>query len=215
MPTTYTLEDSELLRLRDKTILITGAASGIGRSAAEIAHQHGANVILGDWNQEDGDGLARQLKDRCVFRKCDVSNWDDVLDLFEAGSRAFGRIDAVLSNAGVSREADFTADKVDPETGRLLPPDVKVLNVNLLGAIFTTKAAIHYLGKEADGPKQIVITGSAASFLDTPPLHLYCASKTGILGFMRSLRSQILGRGISVNMVAPWLTSASRLPLGY
>jgi NAD(P)-dependent dehydrogenase (short-subunit alcohol dehydrogenase family) len=134
-----------------------------------------------------------------------------VLSLFEDAHARFGTIHAVLSNAGVSSEGrqNFLTSQLSPE-GRLLPPDTTTLDVNLLGMVYMAKCAIHYFSMWPEVKCQLVMTGSAASFIDTPPLHLYCASKAGILGFMRSLRTQIgenKGKNVTVNMVAPWMTS--------
>ncbi|KKY20212.1 putative short-chain dehydrogenase reductase sdr [Diplodia seriata] len=226
--TTYHLDDSEFQALKGKTIIITGAASGIGRAAVQIAHKHGANVAIADWNEAAGQALQTELNDpeHILFHRTDVSSWPSVLSLFDATAGHFpGRpLDAVLSNAGVNTE-DFAAtiDATDPSTGALLPPDLSTVNVNLVGQIYVVKAALHYFGRQQqqqlDGEegkrrrrrRQIVMTGSAASFVDCPPLHLYCASKTGVLGLLRGLRSQVEARGVSVNMVAPWMTETPML----
>lgn len=144
-----------------------------------------------------------------IFHKTDVSNWDSVISLFDATINTFSSLHAVLSNAGINTE-DFAAtiDKVDPATGKPLPPSLKTVDVNLTGQIYMAKAALHYFKKYAsDGVRrQLVMTGSAASFIDCPPLHLYCASKMGVLGLLRGLRTQVEARGVTVNMVAPWMT---------
>ncbi|GME34931.1 Short-chain dehydrogenase/reductase SDR [Neofusicoccum parvum] len=183
--TTYDLDDAEFQALKGKTIIITGGASGIGRAAVKIAHSYGASVAIADWNEAEGESLRAELKDpeHVLFHKTDVSNWENVLSLFDTTISTLGPIQAVLSNAGVNTE-DFasTIDKIDPATGKLLPPSLKTMDVNLTGQIYMAKAALHYFGKwKGDGVKrQIVMTGSAASFIDCPPLHLYCA-KTPML----------------------------------
>lgn len=98
-----------------------------------------------------------------LFRKCDVSCWDDVLELFQAGYLKFGTIDVVLANAGVNEIGSMLEDKIDPVSGKLQPPNLATLNINLLGVIYTAKCAIHYFAKLA-GKKtcQLVLTGSAA-----------------------------------------------------
>lgn len=105
-------------------------------------------------------------------------------------------------------------DKYNSETGLLELPELQVVNMNLLGVIYTTKLAIHYFSKQAGKQFQLVLTGSAACFLDTPPLWTYCASKAGVMGLTRSLRTQLpKNNNVTVNMVAPWLTSMyTRLP---
>jgi len=142
---------------------------------------------------------------RVIFRKVDVSSWDNVLDLFQETWETFGVIHAVLSNAGVNKE-DLLGDEIDPTTGRLLPPNLGSININLVAHLYVVKCAVHYFAKWADTRCQIVLTGSAASFIDTPPLHLYCAAKAGVLGLMRSLRTQLIKKNVTINMIAPWLT---------
>jgi NAD(P)-dependent dehydrogenase (short-subunit alcohol dehydrogenase family) len=143
-----------------------------------------------------------------------VSSWSDQLALFDAGFKKFGSLDVVLANAGVQEVGNILEDKFDPSSGELQPPVLQTINVNLLGVIYTTKLAIHYFAKQPDKKCQLVLTGSAACFLDTPPLWTYCAAKAGVMGLMRSLRTQLPKRnGVTVNMVAPWMTSKKHLGL--
>lgn len=149
---------------------------------------------------------------RILFHKCDVAQWDDVLALFEAGHRNFGTIHTVLSNAGIAWEVDVLNDVIDESTGKLAPPDTKVLQVNLVGMLYVVKVAVHYFSKWPKTRCSVVMTGSAASFLDTPPAYTYCASKTGVLGMLRGMRTQLIRRNITINAVLPWLTSNIHLP---
>ncbi|TVY87792.1 5'-hydroxyaverantin dehydrogenase [Lachnellula willkommii] len=210
--TSYAIDDSEFAALKGKTVLITGASTGIGRATVYLAHQYGANLIIGDVLEKEGQELARELGDRVIFRKCDVSLWDDVLELFQVGFQKFGALDVVLANAGVNEIGNMLEDKVDGSTGRLLPPNLATLNINLLGVIYTAKCAIHYFAKMGGKPCQLVLTGSAACFLDTAPLYVYSASKTGVMGLMRSLRTQLpKNSNTTINMVAPWMTKTPML----
>ncbi|QKX53824.1 uncharacterized protein TRUGW13939_00904 [Talaromyces rugulosus] len=201
---TYPFDKEQLQNLRGRTILITGAASGIGRAAAQIAHDHGANLVLGDLNIEEGNKLVKELPGPVVFLRTDISKWNDVLSLFEAGYKEYGMIHAVLANAGMNKE-DLLAESLDAN-GRLLPPNLGSIDVNLVGTIYTVKLAVHFFSKWPETKCQIVLTASAASYLDTPPLYLYCAAKTGVLGLMRGLRSQLVKQNITINVVAPWMT---------
>ncbi|KAJ5365742.1 hypothetical protein N7517_008628 [Penicillium concentricum] len=206
----YSFDKEQLQNLRGRTILITGAASGIGRAAAQIANGHGANLILGDLDVQEGDRLVNELQGPVLFRKTDISKWDDVLSLFEAGVKEFGIIHSVLANAGMNKE-DLLAEDLDGN-GRLLPPNLGSINVNLVGAIYTVKSAVHFFSKWPETKCQIVLTASAASYLDTPPLYLYSAAKTGVLGLMRGLRSQLIRQNITINVVAPWMTITNMVP---
>ncbi|BCS25302.1 uncharacterized protein APUU_50013A [Aspergillus puulaauensis] len=206
------LTDRELASLAQKTIIITGGASGIGRATVLKAHQNGANVVIADVNKQAGDALVAELKGRAMFHYTDISNWNSILDLFEAAVGRFSRIDTVCANAGTNNWDSVFADELDESTGRLKAPTFRNLEINLFGTIHTAKAAVHYFSRNPGGIGQLVLTGSAASLIDTPPLHLYCAGKAGILGFMRSIRTQLIKSNATVNMIAPWMTRTPMLP---
>ncbi|KAI1843756.1 hypothetical protein JX265_001050 [Neoarthrinium moseri] len=204
--TTYTINEGDLNILKGKTILLIGGSTGIGRAAVQIALDYGANVALGDWNEDEGRKVLEPFGERALFRKCDVSNWDDVLSLFEAAHAQFGVINSVLSNAGINTHEGLLRDEFDTETGKLQPPDLKSIQVNFIGHLYVTKCAMHYFGKHPEVPCQLVLTSSAGAFFPAPPIYLYCAAKSGILGLMRSLRSEVIKKNVTVNIVAPWLT---------
>ncbi|KAK9415450.1 putative NAD(P)-binding protein [Seiridium unicorne] len=213
--TTYRVDDAEFAGLSGRTVLLTGCATGIGRAAAVLAHKYGANLILGDWAEKEGQALQAELKEvvrRVLFRKTDVSSWPDLLALFEAGWDKFGSVDVVLANAGINEVGDMFEDAYDEGTGKLKPPVLQTLDVNLTGVIYSAKLALHYFAKQPGKKCQLVFTGSAACFLDTPPLWVYEASKAGVMGLMRSLRTQLVKRyNVTVNMVAPWMTKTPML----
>lgn len=173
---------------------------------------NGANVAVGDWNEQEGQKVADELKERILFRKCDVSNWNDVLSLFHETWKRFGVIHAVLSNAGVNTNEGFLEDRFDEKTGNLLPPDTKSIDINLLGQIYVTKCALHYFKKWPETQSQIVLTASAASFFPAPPIHMYCAAKSGVLGLMRAVRYDAVKTNATINVVAPWLTCKTDHP---
>ncbi|KAJ9604227.1 hypothetical protein H2200_011061 [Cladophialophora chaetospira] len=153
--TSYEFEDSELEVLQGKTVLIVGAATGIGRATVLLAHSHGANVAIGDWNEEEGQSLASSLKE------CDISTWNDVLSLFEAAWETFGQIDVVLANAGIHSEKRWLADAARV-TEKLVCPDMNTIRVNLDGMIYMTNCVIHYFARRPQAKIQLVFTGSAA-----------------------------------------------------
>ncbi|KAF2855377.1 NAD(P)-binding protein [Plenodomus tracheiphilus IPT5] len=204
--TTYSLDLQELENLKDKTVLIIGAATGIGRAAVDVAHERGANVAIGDWNEAEGLNIVEKLKTRVFFRKCDVSNWNDVLHLFHETWLKFGPIHAVLSNAGINTNDSLLEDEYDPDSGILLEPNLKSIEVNLIGQIYVVKCAMHYIKHWPEIQTEIVLTASAGSFFPAPPIHLYCAAKSGVLGLMRALRYDMKGRNATINAIAPWLT---------
>ncbi|KEF59443.1 uncharacterized protein A1O9_04287 [Exophiala aquamarina CBS 119918] len=169
--TKYEVKDSELEALRGKTVLIIGAASGIGRATVLLAHRkyplsYFAEV---DLKYEGADVLRLwcekvTVQRRAIFRKCDMAKWDDVVGMFEATWRAFGQIDVVLANAGIHSEGDWLTDAISTTDGNLLPPDMNTIRVNLDGTIYVTKCAMHYFARQPDRKTQLVFTGSAARY---------------------------------------------------
>jgi len=124
------------------------------------------------------------------------------VQFFQATYDRFGKIDSVISNAGI-----HTAEPFSEDTGLEKPPSTAVFSVNLIGTWFVTKCAVHFFRKNPETPSQLVFVGSIASYVDTPTLYTYCSSKAGVLGLMRTLKTQLPKYNINVNMIAPWMTS--------
>ncbi|KAJ2901614.1 hypothetical protein MKZ38_001634 [Zalerion maritima] len=201
----YSFPPSELEALRGKVVLITGAAAGIGRAIAGVAHRYGAKVAACDVDDTRGQEMVEELKERILYKHCDVSDWSSVVNFFKETYQHFGPIDAVISNAGINKVESFD-DVIDTETGELKAPDLSLLKVNAIGTWYVTKCAVHYFKKHPTTKSQLVLFGSVASIFDTPPLYTYCASKAAVLGLMRALRTQLPKDNITVNMIAPWMT---------
>ncbi|KIW29941.1 uncharacterized protein PV07_05725 [Cladophialophora immunda] len=199
--------------IKDKTILITGCSTGIGRATAKLAYEHGAKLALADWNEVEAKNLLAELRntDRLLFYKTDVSKWDNILQVFQGAWKKFGKIDAVISNAGINQE-NLLDEEIDEATGMLKAPSLKNLEVNLVAHIYVVKCAVHYFAKAPGKRSQIIMTGSAASYIDTSPLYQYCAAKAGLLGLMRAFRTRLISKNITINMIAPWMTISPMLP---
>lgn len=174
--------------------------------------ENGSNVAIGDWNEE-ASSLIKGYEDRALFKKCDVSNWDNVLDTFQETYAKFGIIHSVLSNAGINTHEDLLSHSFDKQTGRLLPPSLKSIDVNLIGQIYVSKCALFYFEKWPETKCQLVTTSSAGAFFPAPPIYMYCAAKSGVVGLMRGLRSEVVKKNVTVNTVAPWMTGNSTLVL--
>lgn len=144
------------------------------------------------------------MNSRVISQRVDVTDWVSFRDIFDAAFSKFGVLDAVLSNAGMHHE-NLLEEQFDTE-GKLIVPNTASIDVNLISHLYASKLAFHYFKQGPQGPKQIVYTGSAAAYLDTAPLYQYGACKAGVLGLMRSFRPTAPKAGVSVNMVAPWMT---------
>ncbi|KAA8912037.1 hypothetical protein FN846DRAFT_361248 [Sphaerosporella brunnea] len=198
-----TVTSADLSALAGKNCIITGGSTGIGEATVKLLFDHGATVTIGDINDAVGEALAASFPERVSYVHCDVSSWESVLSLFSAAAKQ-GPIDIVFSNAGVTGKEQLLEDTFT-SSGELAAPTFPDVAVNLTGTLHMTKLALHHFRKTGTG--RLVLTGSAASYLDTPPLWNYSAAKHGVLGLMRALRCQVREWGdVTVNMIAPWFT---------
>ncbi|RJF75288.1 SDR family oxidoreductase [Deinococcus cavernae] len=183
--------------LKDQVILVTGAASGIGRATAMLAAQAGARVMLADWSSDTGEALAAELGEKgfeVAFQSCDVSQPGQVQALVDATLQQFGRIDVLVNNTGIPG-ASRPAHELDPEEfGR-------VLAVNLQGPFLCARAAIpHFL---IQGGGVIVNVASTYGLIGAPRASAYCASKGGVIALTRQLAVDYGPHSVRVNAVAP------------
>ncbi len=163
--------------------------------------ENGAKVACGDVNDKAGKDLEAELGSSVIYHHCDTAIYADQLALFEAAEKAFGRINIVCANAGVSA----AADPFLPESDWTVEPRMIEIDVNLKGCIFTTRIGQAYLRKNGGG--DIVLTSSIAGFKESPGIVIYTASKHGVIGLMRSLHGAASREKINVNVVCPWFTS--------
>ncbi|EFW98814.1 short chain dehydrogenase reductase [Grosmannia clavigera kw1407] len=192
----------DIPNLKGKRVIITGASSGIGLSAAHIFAKKGAYVLNLDLNPPPGE-----QPQGVEFRQCDISKWASLVDAFQHA----GTVDIAVSNAGISEETDYFADTFDETTGDLLEPKYAVMNVNMRAVANLTKLAISHFRRRGC-PGSIVITSSATAYSPEQSLPIYSACKVALIGMMRSLRSSLRAEDITINCVAPAATITSLLP---
>ncbi|EJT53261.1 hypothetical protein A1Q2_03633 [Trichosporon asahii var. asahii CBS 8904] len=204
-------------RLRGRVVLITGAGSGFGRATALKFTELGAKVVLGD---VDAAGLAETVKQvsaqsgpsSVVSAKCDVTSWDDQVALFETGAKAFGNIDVVLPNAGVSEIGRFDP-RLDGDASKLTKPNMKTIDIDLIGVLYTTRIALWYFinDKRADpGLRSIVFTGSMSTFYGSDGVG-YGVAKAGILGIMKGIVASCNDLKVRVATVCPYFSKTNIL----
>ncbi|KAL2846085.1 hypothetical protein BJX68DRAFT_241503, partial [Aspergillus pseudodeflectus] len=191
---------------RDKVVILTGGSTGIGAETVRLLAGLGARVSFLDTNKAAGEKLVAELGGNVQFFHGSVLSWDDQLNIFEKTTQKYGRVDIVLANAGIGESAeDVFVDTFD-RRHKLEAPTLVVFDVNIRGAIYTTKLALSYF-RRLNIPGSLVLTGSAASYLDTPGIPVYNAAKHGVIGLVRSLRDTLSAEGlIRANVVAPWFT---------
>jgi NAD(P)-dependent dehydrogenase (short-subunit alcohol dehydrogenase family) len=180
--------------LKDKVILITGSAAGIGKALALHAAAKGAKVVLNDIKTDKLRNVEKELREKgyrdvasapgnvAVFAECEK--------VIQTAVDTFGGLDVLVNNAGVS---------MDGEIERLHPDVAKtVMDVNFLGSVYMTKAAIPWL-KQSKG--SVLFISSVAGLYGMAQYSAYSASKMALTALAQSLRVELNGDGVHVGIV--------------
>lgn len=183
-------------RFDGKTVIVTGAASGIGAACVRRLHSEGAAVVAVDLKQADVEKVAAVIGDRTRIHAAgvDVSDRSQVTALFADAAGRFGQLHGLVNSAGVrgvGTVVDFDEDAWH-----------RVLAVNLDGTFFMCQAFARAL-KQAGQPGAIVNISSAAGIMGVPNRLGYVASKFGVSGITRSMSLDLAPAGVRVNAVAP------------
>jgi len=197
--------------LKDKVLLITGAANGIGKAIALSYAQSGAKVVIGDIDITKASATVKEIESlgsRAVSQKCNVTSWEDQESLFEFAIATFGRVDVVIPNAGVGEFARFSPA---PSGGKPSKPDLKTMDVNLTGVLYTTRLALYYLARSPTKDKALIFIGSIASINGLPKAPLYVTSKHALIGLARTLYAELHPVGIRVAVICPWFADTDIL----
>ena len=183
-------------RLEGKVAVITGAASGIGAATAKTFVEHGARVVLGDIQDEAGEGLAAALggASQAIFRLCNVTEEAEVQALVEAAVSEFGQIDVIFNCAGI-------VGAVGPMS--TTPAEEWKLTIDIMvhGVFYGMKHASRYM-KEA-GSGSIISMSSTAGVMGGLGPHAYAAAKHAVVGMTKNLAAEVGGFGVRVNCIAP------------
>ncbi|TXS28937.1 glucose 1-dehydrogenase [Streptomyces sp. ms191] len=182
--------------LTGKTVLITGGARGLGAEAARQAVAAGANVVLTDVLDEEGEATAAALGDRARFRRHDVTSEEGWADAVAFAVAEFGGLHGLVNNAGISTGAFLETESVEHFR--------KVLDINLTGVFIGMKAAIPAMRKAGGG--SIVNISSAAGLMGLALTAGYGASKWGVRGLTKIGAVELGTAGIRVNSVHPGMT---------
>ncbi len=189
--------------VEEKTAVITGGASGIGRATAEVYSENGANVVIGDIDVEHGRETVDHIVENggeATFVETNVSVESDVEELIETAVETYGGLDVVFNNAGTEgRLADFAGYESSEFD--------QVVSVNMRGAFYGIKHGLRAMLE--DGGGSIINTSSVASETGIMGRAGYSASKAGINGMTRAAAMEYAEDQIRVNSVLPGIVATS------
>jgi NAD(P)-dependent dehydrogenase (short-subunit alcohol dehydrogenase family) len=186
-----------MARLEKKVAVITGAASGIGRSTAIMFAGEGAAIVIADLNREGGESAARECKEtggNAVFQLTDVAREEDIKSAVDRAVKEFDRLDIMYNNAGLGG----AVGPLEKTTAENWDRSFTIL----LRAVFL---GIKYAAPEMRklGGGSIISTASIAGLRGAPGLHAYCAAKAGVISLPAPRRSNWLRTRFASTASAP------------
>lgn len=184
------------MRLKDNTVFITGAAQGIGRAIALGMAMEGAHIGIADINIEKAEVTAEEVRAlgvKTLAIKLDVSKSEEVRAAFDRFIQEFQRLDILINNAGITKDALILRMKEEDWDS--------VLDINLKGAFLCSKEAVKIMTRQQYG--KIISISSVVAFIGNPGQANYTASKAGIIGLTKTIAKEYATRGIRANAIAP------------
>lgn len=189
------------ITMKDKRVLVTAGGSGICRAVADMFIKEGAQVHVGDVDQQALDDFKENHPDAGATL-CDVSDSKQVEALFEASDHQLGGLDILINGAGIGGSIG-TVDQID------IPGWTQTIDVNLNGAFYCAKLAVPRIKKNGQG--SIINFSSTAGFLACAMRSPYAAAKWGIIGFTKTLALELGQHGIRVNAICPGVVEGERM----
>jgi NAD(P)-dependent dehydrogenase (short-subunit alcohol dehydrogenase family) len=185
-------------RLQGKSVIITGAGSGIGRAAALLFTKEGARLIAVDRTEAVKETVEEVKKAGGIAEAmvADVGSEKDVVAVIDKAVKTHGRLDVIWANAGVS-------GGLVPLAEQTVEHWQEILRVNLIGPFLAVKHAMPHMVKQQSGA--IVLTASVAGLKAGASGHPYAASKAGVISLVQTTAYSLTGTGVRINAVCPGL----------
>ena len=185
------------MRLKDKTVIVTGGASGFGEGMIRRFAAEGANTVIADINDKAGEALARQVSGTgtpCIYTHCDVTDSGYIQNLVDSTVEQFKTIDVMVNNAGMPQTNQPMLD-VDEDTFQ------RIFDVNVKSIFLSTKAVVPVM--RAQGSGSIINTASTAALRPRPGLVWYNASKGAVTTMTKAMAVELAPDQIRVNALCP------------
>lgn len=192
-------------KLAGKSVIVTGGASGIGLAGVRFFASEACKITILDISAASAQAVVTSLQAEFpsasfLYKECDISDWEQQKTVFEDVYKEVGSIDYVFANAGVSEIGTF----LKKDEGEPTKPNLRTLEINLLGSIYSIKLAVHYMRKNtATNKGSIICTASNAGLYGFPIAPMYGTSKHAIVGTVRSLAKPLEADGIQINAICP------------
>jgi NAD(P)-dependent dehydrogenase (short-subunit alcohol dehydrogenase family) len=191
--------------MKNTVALITGALTGIGRAAAIIFAQEGANIIVSGRRDKQGQELVAELQglgSEAIFVRTDVRKDEDVRNLVDQTVKCFGRLDIAINNAGTEGLRGLVTEQTAESYA-------DTFDTNVLGTLLSMKHELRVMLPQGGG--SIVNVSSAYGSVGAAGASVYVASKHAVEGLTKSAALEVAGTGIRVNVVAPGTTDTGML----
>jgi NADP-dependent 3-hydroxy acid dehydrogenase YdfG len=182
-----------------KVVAITGASSGIGEATADLLAERGAKLVLGARRADRLNAVAARLSGGDVVAKVtDVSRRDDLAEFVSLATDTYGRLDVLVSNAGIMPVSPFDEHRIDDWEA--------MVDINLKGVLFGIAAALPVFRRQGFG--HFVNTASTAAFRVTPGQSVYAGTKMAVRAISEGLRQEA-GENLRVTIISPGMTSTN------
>ena len=185
-----------MIDFKNKSVIVTGSARGIGKSIAVKFAELGAKVVISDMNEEATNATVAELKSKgytAIGVVANVTKEEDAAKLIDSCQKEFGSVDILINNAGITKDTLLMRMKKEQWDA--------VIAVNLTGVFNCTQAAIKPMMKQRSG--SIINMTSVVGIGGNAGQANYADSKAGVIGFTMSCAKELASRGIRVNAIAP------------